>query len=50
MQTRMPQDAPGSLPPEEYFYVLADVLVDGQVVSADVVLDINKLADIAWKQ
>ena len=47
MQTRMPQDAAGSLPAEEYFYVLADILVDGKVVPADSVLDINKLADIA---
>ena len=50
MQTKMPQDAPGSLPPEEYFYVLADVLVDGKVVPADAVLDINKLTDIAFQK
>ena len=49
MQTKMPQDAPGSLPPEEYFYVLADVMVDGKVVPADGVLDNSKLADIAFK-
>ena len=50
MQTKMPQDAPGSLPAEEYFYVLADVLVDGKVVPADAILDINKLADIALQK
>ncbi len=49
MQTKMPQDAAGSLPPEEYFYVLADVMVDGKVVPADAVLDSNKLADIVFK-
>jgi len=49
MQTQMPQDAPGSLPPEEYFYVLAEVMVDGQVVPAEAVLDSSKLADIAFQ-
>jgi len=50
MQTRMPQDAAGSLPAEEYFYVLADILVDGKVVAADAELDVNRLADIALVQ
>ncbi len=49
MQTRMPQDAPGSLPEEEYFQVLADILVDGQIVAADAVLDPGKLAEITLK-
>ena len=49
MQTKMPQDAPGSLPEEEYFQVLADILVDGQVVAADAVLDPSKLAEITLK-
>ena len=49
MQTKMPQDAPGSLPAEEYFYVLADIMVDGKVVAADAVLDINKLTDIVFQ-
>jgi hypothetical protein len=49
MQTRMPQDAPGSLLAEQYFQVLADILVDGQAVPADAVLDGSKLAEIVFK-
>jgi hypothetical protein len=43
----MPTSGPGSLKPEEYFQVVAWELVGYQVVPADGVLDINKLADIA---
>ncbi len=49
MQTKMPQDAPGTLEPEAYFQVLAGILVDGKIVAADAVLDINKLAEIIFK-
>jgi hypothetical protein len=44
----MPQDAPGTLPAEDYLKVLADILVDGKVVSPEYILDIAKLGDIAF--
>jgi cytochrome c5 len=46
-RTRMPTSGPGSLEPEEYLQIVAWELVGYQIVSADVVLDVNKLADIS---
>jgi hypothetical protein len=46
----MPQGAGGSLKPEQYFQVVAWALVNQKVVSADTVLDINKLAEVATKK
>jgi len=46
----MPKSSPGSLKREEYFQIVAWVLVDQKVVTADAVLDINKLADVATKK
>lgn len=49
MQTRMPQDNPGSLPAEQYLQVLARVLIDGGVVKPDSVLDPANLAAIKFR-
>lgn len=46
MQTKMPQDRPGSLSAEQYLQVLAGVLLDGGVVTPDTILDTNNLAAI----
>jgi cytochrome c5 len=46
-RTRMPTSGPGSLKPEEYFQVVAWELVGYQIVPADAVLDVNRLADIS---
>ena len=49
-RTRMPTSGPGSLKPEEYFQIVAWELVGYQIVPADAVLDVNKLADVATKK
>ena len=46
MQTKMPQDRPGSLPAEQYLQVLAGMLLEGGVVKPDAILDASNLAAI----
>jgi cytochrome c5 len=46
-RTRMPTSQPGSLPPEEYFQIVAWEWVGYKILPADAVLDVNKLAEIA---
>ncbi len=48
MRDTMPQDRPGSLEFDDYFAVLAMVLVDESVVSEDTVIDPNALEDIKF--
>ncbi len=48
MRDTMPQDRPGSLEFDDYFAVLAMVLVNANVVAQNAVLDANALADIKF--
>ena len=48
MRDTMPQNDPGSLEFDDYFSVLAKVLVEEGVVEGDAVLDPNALADIKF--
>lgn len=50
MRTTMPQDAPGSLKTEEYFAVLAMVLVEDNVIPGDATLDMASLNDIVLRK
>lgn len=49
MQSKMPQDNPGSLPAEQYLQVLARVLIDGGVLTPSSVLDSANLAAITFR-
>jgi len=46
MRDLMPQDAPGSLPADDYLAVLAKVLVENNVLAEDAILDPNNLQQI----